>query len=219
MNSNEFILQIADPCGDNSIIPAPILTTMVQPILGYDSLSLFQEMGSAAWPWSDAVDAAISNSQYGTGLCGPVEYWVTTSDYQPTNIVRFDEATQALVFEPTYDHSVGTYNLLLRARLVNYDWINAETPFTVEVLACQANIVWGNNAIAPLDNTWYDVPEYLFLSDYFRDNYSLTRACQYTFGFKLWSVNGINLEPLPIEITYDPATKVLGYSKCNALSP
>lgn len=40
-SSNEFTLQISDPCGDNAIIPAPIITQMVQPILGYDEINLF----------------------------------------------------------------------------------------------------------------------------------------------------------------------------------
>lgn len=218
VDSNEFVLQIADPCGDNRILSAPISTVMVEPILGYETLSLFTEQG-AFWPWADEVDANISNSRYGVGLCGPIEYWVTTSDFQPTNIVRFDQATQSLVFEPTYDHNVGIYNLKLNARLVGYAWVSTSEDFQVEVLECQANIVWGGQSITQLDNVWYDVPEYLYLEDYFRDNYSLTRACRYTFGFNIYSVNGINLEPLPIEITYNPTTSVLEYSKCNALSP
>ena len=92
---------------------------------------------ASAWPWVDSVDANISNSQYGSGLCGPIDYVVRTSDNLGTEIVRFDESEGGkLVFEPQLFHPPGVYVLKLKATLRNYQWITAESYFNVEVYKC-----------------------------------------------------------------------------------
>ena len=65
---------------------------MSEPILQTDSLSLSFEMGTG-WPWIDTIDADISNSLYGSSLCGEIQYVVRTSDNLETDLVFFNSAT------------------------------------------------------------------------------------------------------------------------------
>jgi len=93
--SPPFTVQIVDPCGfDNYIKTAPINTIMRQPQLKSQSLTLSAEMGQK-WPWVDFVDDSISNVEYGTGLCGDIEYWVTDRFDMSTDLVSFSGVAPA----------------------------------------------------------------------------------------------------------------------------
>ena len=159
-DSSEFAVQITDPCINTQILTAPITTVMAQPQLLTDSLSLSIEMGPG-WPWVDDVDVSISNSIYGTGLCGNIDYVVRTSDNQPTDLVFYDPFTQSLEFAPGLNHTPGSYRLKFRAYMFNYQWITDFVYFDVEVLACQTNIYSDFVFIQSVSTIWYDAPETL----------------------------------------------------------
>jgi hypothetical protein len=120
------------------------------------------------WPWTDTVDASISNSEYGVGLCGPVTYGVFDSQNMPTTLVTYDPVSYELNFNPGLNHPPGIYHLKFKAYMTNYQWINDmdQVYFTVEVLPCQTNIFSDLVSIPNVSNIWYDSPKTLSASQY-----------------------------------------------------
>ena len=166
----------------------------------------------------DAVDANISNSQYGIGLCGPIEYSIRTGDNLSTDIVRYEESEGGkLVFEPQLFHPPGVYVLKLKATLRDYQWITAEAHFNVEVFRCQARIKSDRVAIPDQSIIWYDNPQQLPVAQMLGQYYQEPN-CEYPFAFSMYKLDGDNLSRLPREIEYVPAQRAFVYSKCSQLS-
>jgi len=202
--SNEFTVQIQDPCTATTIASAPITTFMRQPILQPAYITMPMEQG-ASWPWRDNVDAAISDTLYGTGLCGPIEYYVLTQDDLETDLVTFDPVDQKLNFNPLLKHMTQIYYLKLKARMVRYPWITTSQNFNVEVLPCQTTIYSTNVSIPNVSNTWYSGPDSLAINQYLTNYYQFPN-CEYNMDFNVYRLvsdsQGSALVPLPLEVDY-----------------
>lgn len=209
-NSPEFAVQITDPCTSTELITAPITTMMRQPILQTESLSMTFEMGNG-WPWIDTIDADISNSIYGSGLCGQIEYAVRTSDNQLTDLVFFDPVTERLEFAPQLSHQPGVYTLKFRAYMFNYQWITDYVFFDVEVLACQTDIYSDFVFIPDVSRIWYESEGSLNIGAAL-DSYYQEPNCQYPIEYTVSRLVGNTLVPLPSEVTV--GGNLVTYSKC-----
>lgn len=172
------------------------------------------------WPWGDTIDASISNSEYGVGLCGPMTYGVFTTQNIPSELVTYDPVTQQLKFTPGLNHPPGIYQLKFKAYMTNYQWItdNDEIYFTVEVLPCQTNIFSDLVSIPNVSNVWYDTPKTLLASQYMTKFYQQP-DCKYPIDFNTYRLLNQNLVSLPIEVGYNSDSKAFSISKCNSQSP
>ena len=69
-------------------------------------------MGSS-WPWTDAVDVSISNNEYGVGLCGPIDYFITDMMGMAVDMINFNG--DAIEFAPTLADAPGQYTIQFKA--------------------------------------------------------------------------------------------------------
>jgi hypothetical protein len=183
-DSDEFTVQVTDPCGDeNAILSAPITAFMRKPQLQSDFISMPIEQG-VYWPWTDAVDAAIPNDLYGYGLCGLVEYTITDMYDQSTDLVFYDPFTARIYFEPNLSHAPGIYEFKFKARLEKYSWIQTSVKFQVEVLQCQTYIYSDGVSFPSVENLWFESPRSLPLAP-FLDGYYQEPACGYSMDYKV----------------------------------
>jgi len=73
--SEEFEIEVLDPCATTTILASGFSKVMSAPRLGYDSLTIGDEIPSPNWPWITSVDSA-TNFAFSPELCGPIQYSV-----------------------------------------------------------------------------------------------------------------------------------------------
>lgn len=131
VQSEEFVITIADPCPFTQLSPESISTVLSAPQLGYDSLTM--QVSVANWPWRTNLDY-VTSMQYEGGnlLCGQVDYAVFynfNGNYeQPLNdfvaltqeTLPSGETIDKIAFNPTLDNAPGTYDMVLCGRLQSY---------------------------------------------------------------------------------------------------
>lgn len=84
-----------------------------------------------SWPWFNDFEASLQ-----ADVCGPIEYFITDLAGQPQDMVSLVNG-DVLLFQPQLYHDVGTYTLMLNARMVNYGYqVTNFEYFDVEVLPC-----------------------------------------------------------------------------------
>jgi hypothetical protein len=142
---------------------------MRQPQLSTQFINLAIEQGND-WPWDDSVDLSISNSIYGVGLCGTLEYKVeifnsNLNRWEDTNLVTLSLNAQSggidrLFFAPQLSDAIGEYTLRLKARMADYPLIVASENFQVEILECQTNLIATGGPLVDQAINWYSSDSY-----------------------------------------------------------
>ena len=116
---------------------------MSAPQLGYNELTLGQAIPVGGWPWVTELDLSTGFS-YGNDICGAINYEVFRkfgSAREDTTLVTLSDDHQVIKLTPGLDDQMGTYDMLLCGKLVNYDTIEWCVPFKVKVTACLTTIV------------------------------------------------------------------------------
>lgn len=156
--SEEFIIEVRDPCPFTSIVATGISTVMEAPQEGFDDLTLSTSIPAGFWPWFTQLDVE-KGLVYGSFLCLDIEYDVFYDNQgvaEETSLVVLTQ-DQRLELRPTVNDPVGSYNMLLCGRLKFYGDIVECKPFEVQVIKCRATIV--PPALDIIDtqyNMWYN---------------------------------------------------------------
>ena len=120
-------------------------------------------------------------------LCGPLQlevFYDNGGQREETDLVVLTSAGD-LVFQPTIDHPIRTYEMLLCGRLEWYTNIQSCVPFRVKVTTCLTTIVPPPPGVIPSQfNMWYDDEIALDLNDAL-SQFRREPYCGYEFIFSL----------------------------------
>lgn len=86
-----------------------------------DGLNLATEIGSVGWPWTTSLDVK-TDGLYGLNLCGPILFNVYNNNggqKETTDLVVLTPSGD-LVFQPTTEHQIKAYDMLLCGHLEWY---------------------------------------------------------------------------------------------------
>ena len=222
--SDEFVITIIDPCPTTTISATGFSTVMSAPQLGLDSLTLFNAIPSGGWPWVTQLDIS-TGFQYGNDLCGPIDYEVFRkygTVREETALVDLTPDHEVINLTPGLGDAIGTYDMLLCGKLVNYPTIEWCVPFKVKVTACVTTIV--PPAINPMQTVytmWYDDAIPVDLKPALT-GYTQQPNCQYDMVFnvkyeKFPVTFPGTLYSLPAEAIYNQIDQVVYLQKCSAL--
>jgi hypothetical protein len=136
-------VEIFDSCLTTEIVQivsSPIYKVMQAAQKYEDTLYLTEEMGPLGWPWTDTLSLQLGIPS----KCSEITFTVLMANGMPQDMVDLDSdpVSGNLYFHPTLAHAPGTYNLILRGRLV-YNGKIVDTrnePFTVVIDNCYASI-------------------------------------------------------------------------------
>ena len=156
--SEEFVIEVKDPCPFTDIIATGISTVMQAPQEGFADLSLSSSIPIGLWPWYTQLDVD-RGAAYGSNLCLDIEYEVFYDNQgipEETSLIVLT-SDQRIELTPTINDPVGSYGMLLCGRLKYFEVGPVCRPFEVQVTKCSATILPPNlNIIETQYNMWYN---------------------------------------------------------------